>query len=163
MTSNNTSSHNADDAPGLLAVDVGLVTGFALFSLSGRLLWARSRHLGRRSSLKRLAVGMLRDLGGLRLVVLEGGGDLAEVWEKEAVRRGIEAWIVSAEEWRAEALLPRERGGAAKAKQAARRKAREAVAAMDAAKPVSLSTDAAEAVLIGLYAVKRLGWRDRQP
>jgi hypothetical protein len=159
MASHTSSLHTAPgDAPGLLAVDVGLAAGFALFSLSGRLLWARSRHLGARASLKRLAAGMLRDLEGLHFVVLEGGGDLAEVWTKEAVRRGIEAWIMPAEEWRATVLIPRERMDAASAKQAARKKARALVAKMQGPKPSSLNTDAAEAVLIGFYAVRRLGW-----
>lgn len=63
-----------------------------------------------------------------------------------------------AEEWRATVLIPRERMDAASAKQAARKKARALVAKMQGPKPSSLNTDAAEAVLIGFYAVRRLGW-----
>ncbi|MFW5836941.1 MAG: hypothetical protein ACOCVM_02960 [Desulfovibrionaceae bacterium] len=144
-----------DSAPGLLAVDVGLVTGLALFSRSGRLLWARSQHLGGRSQLKRRARGLLRELPGLRLVVLEGGGELAEVWSREAARLGIESWTIPAEAWRKDMLLPRERTSGATSKAWALRKAKEVIAGMEGKKPASLRTDAAEAVLVGVWAVGR--------
>jgi hypothetical protein len=144
--------------PGLLAVDVGLVTGLALYSRQGGLLWARSQHLGGRNPLKRRARGVLRELPGLRLLVLEGGGDLAGIWAKEAARLGVETWTIPAETWRERLLTPHERASASSCKEAARRKAREVIARMEGSKPPSLRTDAAEAVLAGLWAVGKLGW-----
>ena len=58
----------------LLAVDVGLRTGLALFGADGRLQWYRSQHFARVGGLKRRAYSLLQELNPLSWLVLEGGG-----------------------------------------------------------------------------------------
>lgn len=142
---------------GLLAVDVGLRTGLACFDENGRLVWCRSHNLGSRGRLGRAAAAILREAGDIDRLVLEGGGELARVWEREARRRGIEAEFVAAETWREELLLPREKRSGAQAKRFARDKAAAVVREAGARAPRTLDHDAAEAVLIGVWALSRPG------
>ena len=68
---------------------------------------------------------------------------------------------VSPETWRRELLLPKERKSGAAAKAAARLVARQVVLERGTAGQAHAGrfpTDAAEAVLIGYYAVRKLGW-----
>ena len=70
---------------------------------------------------------------------------------------------VSPEAWRRELLLPKERKTGVAAKAAARLVARQVVVDRGAAGQAHAGrfpTDAAEAVLVGYYAVRRLGWGD---
>mmetsp|Transcript_46493 Transcript_46493/g.140862 ORF Transcript_46493/g.140862 Transcript_46493/m.140862 type:complete len:878 (-) Transcript_46493:1543-4176(-) len=72
---------------------------------------------------------------------------------------------IKAEEWRAELLLPKEKKSTATAKAAARLIARQVVC--DCGKKErhigKFSTDAAEAVAVGFYMARRLGWVTREP
>src|SRR5664279_4375864 len=86
--------------PSLLAVDLGLKTGLALFEETGKLLWYRSHNFGTTERLKRGVPGILDGIPALAALVIEGGGNLATVWEKEADRRGIAVYRIGAEEWR---------------------------------------------------------------
>lgn len=137
----------------MLAVDSGLRTGLALYAADGRLLWYRSHHLGNRTHLKRAAARILGELPGLQQLVVEGGGALAEVWLKEAERRGVVAQVVHAEQWRAALLLPRQQRSGRQAKQVADELARELIAKAGAGRPTSLRHDAAEAILVGWWAL----------
>ena len=56
--------------PALLAVDLGLRTGFAAYARDGRLVWARSQNLGTRGRLKAAAATFLGDLDGLERITL---------------------------------------------------------------------------------------------
>ena len=140
-------------APYLLAVDGGLRTGLALFARDGSLLWYRSHHLANRAHLKRAVRQILGDLPGLQWLAVEGGGTLAEIWLKEAERRGIAAQRVHAEQWRAALLLPRQQRTGRHAKQVADELAREIIAKSGAGLPTSLRHDAAEAILVGWWAL----------
>src|SRR5215217_8396927 len=91
-------------------------------------------------------------------VVLEGGGPLAEHWATASERNGSHVRRVSAEEWRALFLLQREQRSGDQAKRVADTIARRVVDWSDAARPTSLRHDAAEAILIGLWGVIRVGW-----
>src|SRR4051812_27112729 len=71
----------------LLAVDLGLRTGLALYSSDGRLRWYRSQHYGKRASLRRGVHGLFDAEPDVTLLVLEGGGPIAEIWVREAQRR----------------------------------------------------------------------------
>lgn len=144
----------------LLAVDLGLRTGLALYGRKRGLLWYRSQNFGSSARLKRRVHTLMGELGGLAHVVVEGRGTLADVWVREAERRGIGVTVVSAEEWR-EALMPqRHRRTGLIAKQHADVLARRVIEnAPHAPRPTSLRHDAAEAVLVGLWGVVRLGWR----
>lgn len=144
----------------LLAVDAGLRTGLALFDRSGQLKWCRSHNLGTPVRLKKAAARILFELPDLEYLVVEGGGQLAEIWEHAAERRDVTAMRIQADEWRPEFLLPRERTSGTKAKQAA---CALVVRIMDQeawSTPTKPDHDASEAVLIGLWALAKLGWRE---
>jgi hypothetical protein len=57
-------------------------------------------------------------------LILEGGGDLAVIWQKQAARRQIAVQTISAEQWRADLLLDREQRRGLQAKDKADRLAR---------------------------------------
>jgi len=147
----------------LLAVDLGLRTGYALYGRDGRLRWARSKNFGTAARLRRGAAGLLDEVPDLAWLVLEGGGALADLWEKEARRRGIEVVRVSAEQWRRALLYPRERENARSAKRNAGALARRVLRECGAPSASPLRHDAAEAVLAGLWGLLRVGWLDRLP
>jgi len=70
----------------LLAVDLGLKTGLALYEDSGTLVWYRSHNFGTAERLRRGVPGIMESIPDLTDLVVEGGGNLATVWEKEAER-----------------------------------------------------------------------------
>jgi hypothetical protein len=141
------------DSPRLLAVDCGLKTGLALFTLQGDLLWYRSHNFGSRACLKKAAWSILKEIDGLTHLVVEGGGTLADVWIREADKRGLNIIQVQAHEWRKDILLDRQQRTGKQAKQVADELAREVIDQSGAAKPTSLRHDAAEAILVGWWAV----------
>lgn len=143
----------------LLAVDVGLRTGLALFGADGRVRWYRSQNYGSAARLKRGAYGLVTELREhLSWVVIEGGGPLGDVWTKEAVRRDIPVLRTQAHAWRSVLLYDRERRSGSLAKQYADGLARRIIEWSGAAAPTSLRHDAAEAVLVGLWGVLEVGW-----
>ncbi len=142
----------------LLAVDLGLRTGLALYGEDGRLIWYRSQHFGSTARFRRGVHGLLNKIEGIAALVLEGGGNLAEVWEAEATDRGILVYRVSAETWRREFLYPREQRSGPQAKRNAGLFACRVIRWSEAPLPTSLRHDTAEAILIGLWGVLHLGW-----
>ncbi|MEM1095481.1 MAG: hypothetical protein AAGJ10_12845 [Bacteroidota bacterium] len=146
----------------LLAVDLGLRTGLALYGSDGRLRWYRSQNFGARARLKKGLYTMLRSIPDLTQVVLEGGGDLAHLWTKEAQRRGLNVRRIDAHQWRRALLLPREQRSGALAKAHADVWARRVIAWSGATAPTSLRHDAAEAIMIGLWGVQTLGWLPKE-
>jgi len=149
--------------PSLLAIDVGLRTGLALYDQDGRLLWYRSRNFGNRTRLRSAVWKMLHDLPDLEWLILEGGGPLADIWRHEAERRGIRSRLIAAEDWRAKFLYPRQQRNGIQAKGFADSLARRVIEWSDAARPTALRHDAAEAILIGLWGVLAVGWRKGTP
>ena len=147
----------------LLAVDVGLRTGLALYRDDGRLLWHRSHNFGSMARLRRAVAGILAEEPGLAWVVLEGGGAVARVWERAAARRGIQVRQIAAEDWREQLLYPRQQRSGAQAKQSAQDLARRVIEWSGAPRAPSLRHDAAEAILAGLWAVADAGWLDEAP
>lgn len=144
--------------PSLLAVDVGVRTGLAVYRDDGRLIWYRSRNFGAASRLKRAIPALLHEAFDPTHVVLEGGGPLADHWTSAAERHGSRVRHVSAEEWRSLFLLARDQRSGEQAKRMADSIARRVVEWSDAARPTSLRHDAAEAILIGLFGVIDVGW-----
>ena len=142
----------------LLAVDIGLRAGLALYAADGRLVWYRSQNFGNRSRLKRAVNGIVAKIPDLAFLVLEGGGPIADVWRRRAERGGIPVLPVSAELWRAELLYASERRNAAQAKRNADVLSRRVIEWSGAPRPTSLRHDAAEAILAGLWGVLHLGW-----
>lgn len=147
----------------LLAVDVGVRTGLACWGDDARLRWYRSHNLGSAARLRRAIPGLLDTIPDLAALVLEGGGPLADAWTREGDRRGLEVRRVSAETWRAVFLLPREQRDGPTAKSVADRLARRAIAWGAERQPTSLTHDAAEAVLVGLWGLLAAGWLREVP
>jgi hypothetical protein len=100
---------------------------------------------------------------GLGWLILEGGGPLANIWQHEAQRSRIAVRLVAAEEWRQTLLYPRQQRSGRVAKQVAEDLARRVIAWSQAPRPTSLRHDAAEAILVGLWAVLELGWLESLP
>ncbi|MBT3289749.1 MAG: hypothetical protein HN380_20555, partial [Victivallales bacterium] len=93
--------------PGLLAVDVGLRFGLAWFDGQGELHRYRSQHAPNRTVLRRAARAILAE-HEVTVLVLEGGGPIADLWRGLAENRGMQILQISAEDWRRELLLKRE-------------------------------------------------------
>jgi hypothetical protein len=147
----------------LLAVDLGIKTGLALYGRNGRLRWYRSKNYGSAVRLKRDIHNLLEDIPDLLFIVIEGGGTLAVPWEREAVRKDLPVKRVQAEQWRKMFLYPRERTTGLTAKRRAGVIARRIIAWSGLSLPASLRHDAAEAVLIGMWAVLEAGWLENLP
>lgn len=142
----------------LLAIDLGVKTGLALYSSEPRLIWYRSQNYGNKNRLKKDAGNVLRDIPNLKYLVVEGGGDLASIWKKEAVKLKIESIQIYAEDWRKDLFVSRDRRNGITSKQNAFSLAKQVITQMNGPGPTSLPDDAAEAVLIGYWGVKYVGW-----
>jgi hypothetical protein len=142
----------------LLAVDLGVRTGLAHYAADGRLVWYRSHNFGAASRLRRAIPALLDANPPLQYLVIEGGGLLARAWLAEAEAREIEVRQVSAETWRGLLFYPRQQRTGEIAKRTADSFARRVIAWSGARQPTSLRHDAAEAILVGLWAVVELGW-----
>jgi len=147
----------------LLAVDLGLKTGLALYGEDGQLRWYRSKNFGTAARLKRAVYGILKEVPGLAMLVIEGGGGIAEIWEHEAQKQGIAVRRITAEDWRERLLYPRERRSGAMAKDVATGLAERVIACSGLRRPTAPRHDAAEAILIGLSGVLEAGWLDELP
>jgi len=147
----------------LLAVDLGLRTGLALYGREGKLRWYRSTNFGKAERLRRGAPRVLAAIPNPVWLVLEGGGALADIWEREAERQALELLRIDAQVWRQRLLLPRERYDRARLKETAEALARVVIDWSDAPRPTSLRHDAAEAILIGLWGVLQVGWLEELP
>ncbi|MGF1528883.1 MAG: hypothetical protein ACFCBW_19165 [Candidatus Competibacterales bacterium] len=147
-----------------MAVDLGLRTGLALYRRDGRLLWYRSTNFGSVQRLRRGLPGVFAAIANPVYVVLEGGGPLAKIWERACAQRHIELYLISAETWRPRLLLPREQRSRSRAKHSALDYALNVIEWSDAPRPTAaLGSDAAEAILIGLWGVVNVGWLDQLP
>jgi hypothetical protein len=147
----------------LLAVDLGLRTGLALYAETGKLLWYRSKNFGSRDRLRRGVPGILAEIPDLGWLVLEGDRALADIWEREVRGLDVSVQRVAAEEWRRKLLYPREQTSGPKAKQSADDLARRIIEWSGAPRPTSLRHDAAEAIVLGLWGVLHAGWLKRIP
>ena len=153
----------APPGPALLAVDLGLRCGLARFGADGRLQWYRSQNFGTHARLKRAVPAVLQDASPLTWLVLEGGGPIADVWEREALRRALPVLRVAAEDWRHRLLYAREQRSGSQAKDAADGLARRVIDWSLAPRPTSLRHDAAEAILLGLWGALEVGWLSQVP
>lgn len=146
---------------GLLAVDLGLRTGLALYEREEeqvRLRWYRSHNLGSVSRLKRASYDIVQTAEALEFVYVEGDRRFMEIWEKVTHRRGAQLRWISAEIWRPKLFYERDRRSGEEAKKSAGVMARKAIEHFGAKRPTSLRHDAAEAILIGLYGALEEGW-----
>ena len=147
----------------LLAVDLGLRCGLARYDDTGRLVSYRSTNFGSVSRLRSAVWTILRDAGPPEHLILEGDRTLARHWRRAAERQGCQVHEVSPETWRQALLLARQQRSGADAKEAADELARQVIDWSGAPRPTRLRHDAAEAILIGLWAVLEVGWLDELP
>jgi hypothetical protein len=142
----------------LLAVDLGLKTGLALYGQEGKLRWYRSKNFGTTARLKRAVYGILKENPDLDVLVIEGGGGIAEIWEHEAQKQGIAVRRITAEDWRKTILFSREQRTGSMAKEKAAQLAGAVIVWSGLRRPTAPRHDAAEAILIGLWGVIEQGW-----
>jgi len=142
----------------LLAVDLGLKTGLALYGQDGRLCWYRSKNYGSTVRLKRDVHNILGNNPVLNHIIVEGDKGLAGIWEREAERLNIPVKKINAEQWRQALLYAREQKSGPTAKLNADYLARKIIKWSGLSGPTSLRHDAAEAIMIGLWGVIELGW-----
>lgn len=142
---------------------MGVRTGLALYADDGRLRWYRSQNFGSAARLRRGVPSLLDAIADPAWVIVEGGGPLAEIWEREAARRHLSRRRIDAAEWRELLLHPREQRTGVQAKRHADEMARRVIEWSGAPRPTSLRHDAAEAILIGLWGVLNVGWLERVP
>ncbi len=144
-------------------MDLGLKTGLALYGEDGKLRWYRSKNFGTTTRLKRAVHSLLSEIPEAAMLVIEGGGNIAEIWEHEAGKHGIPVRRITAEDWRKTILFSRERRTGAMAKERASRLADAVIAWSGLAASTAPRHDAAEAILIGLWGVIEQGWLDDLP
>ena len=147
----------------LLAVDAGLRTGLALYARNGMLCWYRSHHLADQQKLKRLIAKLLRSPPLPTHIYLEGGGPVAELWQREARKLGRMFVQLHADQWRGQLFYARQHPSGRVAKQQALDMATRVIHLLGQKKPTGLRHDTAEAILVGLYGLLDLGWLDRWP
>jgi hypothetical protein len=142
----------------LLAVDLGLTTGFALYGGDGRLQWYRSQHFADAPALRRAVHRLLGEIPDLARICVEGGGPLCTIWEREAAKRQIELKKIAAETWRRRLLYARDQRDRRQARRKAEELSRDVIEWSQAPRPTSLRQDASDAILIGLWGVLDAGW-----
>lgn len=147
----------------LLAIDLGIRAGLALYGADGRLAWYRSRNFGSAARLRAAVPQILDEIDDLASIVIEGGGPLALIWSRHAARRSINLLRIGAEQWRQDLLYPRQQRTGPQAKHSADSLARRVIEWSGAARPTSLRHDAAEAILIGLWGVLQTGQLESLP
>ncbi len=143
-------------SPRLLAVDLGLVSGWATFDEDGLAVSHRAPRFADVGRLKRSVKSLVPPT--VTDVFVEGDRHYGDIWGKAAARIGATLRPVSPERWRRRLLLPRERRSGADAKAAAEAMAKRILMWSGAPPKMKLRTDAAEAIVIGLYGVLELGW-----
>lgn len=142
----------------LLGVDLGLATGLAHFNRDGRLVRVHSHRFASRDALRRGVADIVGSIEHLAWVVAEGGGPIAESWERAAQYRGVPIKLVHAEQWRPRFMYPREHRDSDAAKRHAQRMAREVIAWSGLKGVGEIRHDAAEAIMVGLWGVIEIGW-----
>ncbi len=143
----------------LLSVDLGVKTGIAYLSENGEILWYRSHNFGNKSRLSKAIYSLIKETEGLEYLVIEGGGNLATPWIKEANRLSIKIIQIQAETWRKELLPKKNQSNTLRSKSNAVVLASEIIKKSTGASPKSLNDDAAEAILSGYWALKNVGWQ----
>ncbi|MEM8530456.1 MAG: hypothetical protein AAGF95_06415 [Chloroflexota bacterium] len=137
--------------------------GLALYNHDGRLVWYRSHNFGSTTRLRRGVYSLLNDIPHLAWIILEGGGNIADIWLKEAARRKLGIHQINAETWRERFLYSREQRSGQQAKNHADQFARRIITWSSATNPTSLRHDAAEAIAIGMWGVLEVGWLEQLP
>ncbi len=125
----------------------------ALFEASGEPIWVRSSNFGNAARLKKAVPGILDQLEERSILVMEGGGEMGEIWEREAKKREIIVIQIHADEWRREVFFKREHRSGISAKNNALQLAMQILKKSGIPTPKSLTDDAAEAFLVGHWFI----------
>ncbi len=147
----------------LLCIDLGVKTGLALYNQNCELVWYRSQNFGNKNRLSKAVYNLLKEIKNLEFLVIEGGGQLFTIWEKEAKKRNIRIIQVQANTWRKEILHKREQRTGQQAKRYAIQIAKEVIKHFSGKNSTSLNDDAAEAILCGYWALKEVNWLEDYP
>lgn len=142
----------------LLAVDLGVKTGFSVFNSEGKLVWYQSRNFGNRKRLKEAIPEIIQRFDPLTHLFMEGGGEMGEIWTRATQYNRLEVAMIHAEEWRKDLFYPRELTHKRELKIKARHYAEKVIKTLGIQKFLKPDADAAEAILIGLWAAWKLGW-----
>jgi hypothetical protein len=149
----------------LVAVDLGLRSGFAFYTSAGRLIDFTCERFPSTAALPEFINDRLVSWEGkykVSNVVLEGDALLRKIWTdavtdySKSTSLNIEVTPVSPSEWREALLIKKERQSGKLAKTAAREISRQIMwrsEIVDTYYDRPINTDAAEAILIGYYAV----------
>jgi predicted phosphodiesterase/predicted RNA-binding protein with PIN domain len=153
-----------DSSECLLAVDLGLRTGTAVLDRNGTILAVDSWRFHDHESLQE-GLATLLTSHPITHVVLEGEDrKLISIWRKAVMgqtdRTEVALARVVADDWRRMLLSPKERQDTRKAKSAAGLIAKQLLRSHESLRNKKLSHDAAEALLVGWYSLRSLGWID---
>lgn len=145
----------------LLAVDLGLRTGAALFDHNGKILRVDSCRFIDPAALKEGLIDLILKSGVTHVVIEGEDRKLYNIWKKaiEQLPGDVNIARVIADDWRKDFLLKKEQMNALKAKEAASLIAKQFLVGTEY-ETAKLSVDAHEAVLIGHYSLRVLGWVD---
>lgn len=141
----------------LLAVDLGLNTGWSVWNEEGRLLRFESRRFSSRSKMRIGIPTILRSLPEPSHIVAEGDSRIAKLWF--GFYKDCSTELVQAQDWRPDVFAPRERRNGAMAKSNAIELAGEVIRYDRVGRAGDLNHDTAEAILLGYWWVKQTGWR----
>lgn len=178
----NPTNDNVNDL--LLAVDIGLKSGVALYNRQGALVRYEQFYFDRNtlaSDAEELVQQWENDINNetdlameyddvgnkpwkITHIAMEGAdAKLMNAWADAAPNRSI--LRVSPEEWRSGLLVAKERKSGPDAKAASRLIARQIVGDFGVMEQHSgkFKTDVAEAVVMGFYVARKLGWITREP
>lgn len=147
----------------LLAIDLGVKTGLALYNDSAKLQWYRSHNYGNKGRLKNNIPEIFHGVPSLSVLVIEGGGPIAELWKNMAIRHDLITLQVFAEEWRKELFYDRQIRNGEMAKQNAIIMAKKVIIWSGIHNPTAMRHDTAEAILVGLWGVLKVGWLSEVP
>jgi len=147
----------------LLAVDLGVKTGLAFWTSEGHLKWYRSQNYGSKERLGRAVFQVLHSVEQPAMLVLEGGGRLADLWADIAQRTGWPTEVLHAEEWRSHLINQSELNSATSLKDISVYYAKRA--AVWGRHPVAgkLNHNTAEAILAGLWVLIKNGFSGNLP
>lgn len=162
----------------MLAVDLGLKSGAALYNKEGQLLRYEQFLFNKDKigeEIKTIVQGWESDMQeneatdsekpwSVTKIAVEGG-DVAILHAWESATKDVSITRVSPEEWRFHLLNEKERISGASSKAAARLIARQVVSDFGVMSnhQGKFKTDVAEAVVLGFYVCKQLGWIARDP
>jgi hypothetical protein len=150
--------------PALLAIDLGLRSGFAFYSAAGRLLEFACERFPSTAELPPFIRDFLASYENkyqISHIILEGDAILSKIWTDTVHEYSSQSEVyvigVSPQEWRDALLTRKERQSGKHAKTAAREISRQIMwrsGLIDSYYNKPMNTDAAEAILIGYYSVK---------